>query len=90
MSQGIVVNPEQLVALKAVFTDKSQAVHDVSAQITSQLENTEWRGNVADNFRRDWAESYAPSLGRLVEALHAAGADVQNALARALAADNQG
>ena len=90
MAQGIVVNPEQLDALKATFARESEIVDGVAKTITSQLAGTQWAGHVADNFRRDWHEQYAPSLARLVEALNAAGADVQHALANALHADGQG
>ncbi len=89
MSQGIVVNPEQLSALGTTFVTEGQAVTELTSRIASQLEATQWEGHVADLFRQDWASSYAPMLHRLSESLQQASADVQAALQRALSADGQ-
>lgn len=89
MSQGIVVNPEQLDALKACFSQESGSVAELTSRIAGQLDGTQWEGHVADTFRQDWASSYAPMLHRLGEALDQAAADVQGALNRALSADGQ-
>jgi uncharacterized protein YukE len=89
MAQGIVVTPEQLAALKGVFTTESTTVTDLTARIAGQLGNTQWEGHVADTFRSDWAASYAPVLNRLAESLQQASADIESALQRALAADGQ-
>jgi uncharacterized protein YukE len=89
MAQGIVVNPEQLAALKACFVNETGNVHDLTTRIGGQLEGTQWEGHVADTFRQDWANTYAPMLHRLAEALQQASVDVQTALDRALSADGQ-
>ena len=89
MAQGIIVNPEQLAALGSCFTSESGNVHDLTARIAGQLEQTQWEGHVADTFRQDWSGTYAPMLNRLSEALQQAAGDIQNALNRALTADGQ-
>ena len=89
MSQGIVINPEQLLALKGVLDRESGAVHDLQSTISQQIVATQWEGHVADAFRDDWSNQYAPMLARLADSIHLAGADVQAALDRALAADGQ-
>jgi uncharacterized protein YukE len=89
MSQGIVVNPEQLAALGRCFTTEATTVQDLSSRIAGQLEGTQWEGHVADTFRQDWASNYAPMLHRLAESLQQAACDIQGALDRALAADGQ-
>lgn len=89
MSQGIVVNPEQLVALRGLFMNESGSIQDITSRIAGQLDATQWEGHVADTFRQDWASTYAPTLHRLVESLQQASADLQAALDRALAADGQ-
>ena len=50
MSQGIVVNPEQLSALGTTFVTEGQAVTELTSRIASQLEATQWEGHVADLF----------------------------------------
>ena len=89
MSQGILVNPEQLAALRACFVTEGGSVQELTSRIASQLDGTQWEGHVADTFRQDWASSYAPTLHRLSESLQQASVDLQTALDRALSADGQ-
>jgi WXG100 family type VII secretion target len=89
MAQGIVVNPEQLGALKAVFGQESANTQEILTRISQQLDGTEWEGHVADTFRSSWHDQFAPTLRQLMEALETASTDIQSALDRALAADGQ-
>jgi len=89
MAQGIVVNPEQLMQLKATFDREGGSVAELSNTLGGQLDSTVWEGRVADTFREEWHSQYAPTLQKLSEALQQAGVDVQGALNRALTADGQ-
>ena len=90
MPQGIVVNPEQLTALKSVFVTESGTITDLTAKINGQLDGTQWEGNIASTFRENWVNIHAPNLRSLTDALQQASVDLQSALDRALSADGQG
>ena len=53
-------------------------------ELRNQLQNTEWIGNAATQFRSSWQSEFEPALSRMSEALHLGGREVDKR-ARAMA-----
>ena len=58
------------------FTRESQDVARLTAQISSQVHSTWWKGPAADRFRGSWESEFAPTLRRLEAALQQASAEI--------------
>lgn len=76
---GSVIGGEisDLHGLHTNLHSQSQAVDDLMAQLTSNLDSTWWKGGAADRFRESWESDYKPALKRLSQALVDAGDEVR-------------
>ncbi|MDP8910723.1 MAG: WXG100 family type VII secretion target, partial [Actinomycetota bacterium] len=66
----------QLESLKGTFDRQSQAVQELTSNISNQLGNTWWKGPAADRFRSEWSSEFEPMLRRLQQSLQESGAEV--------------
>lgn len=55
--------------LARVMTTDSDAINQLTAQLTQRLEQTPWFGPDAQRFTSDWQGQYVPALQNVVRAL---------------------
>jgi uncharacterized protein YukE len=62
------------------MTARADEIRNLSQQLTSLLQNTQWEGPDRINFTNEWQSQHVASLNRVAEGLDAASqAAVQNA-----------
>jgi WXG100 family type VII secretion target len=66
----------QLQQLGQTVSRESQQVGQLTASISSQVNNTWWKGGAADRFRSAWETEFAPTMRRLEAALQQASAEI--------------
>ncbi|MFF1252431.1 WXG100 family type VII secretion target [Pseudarthrobacter sp. NPDC058329] len=64
---------EQLRQLGSKLNQGATEIESQRANLTSALNNTEWRGPDADKFKDQWNGEYTTRLNQVVEALKEAG-----------------
>ena len=72
------MNPEDLLRLRSVFDNQSEAVITLQSTIQSALDGAVWESPAANEFRNLWSSEFVPALTNLREALSNAAVGVQN------------
>lgn len=67
------MNVEQGRSLSKSMLNNSDTITGITSQLQNQLQNTEWLGQDADQFRDKWNSEYSKSLKIVAEALSLAG-----------------
>ena len=60
---------EQVQQFATLTKQKSSDITQMSSEITSKLEGTQWEGPDATQFRSDWTQVHVPALRQIAEAL---------------------
>lgn len=72
------MNPEDLLRLRSVFDNQSEAVVTLQSTVQGAIDGTVWESPAANEFRNLWHGEFVPALNNLREALSRAAAGVQN------------
>jgi len=60
---------EQVQALASSMQQNSEQISTATAQLTSQIDATQWTGQDQQTFRNDWDSIYSVQLRNVVNAL---------------------
>jgi len=60
---------EQVHALASSMQQNAEAINTATAQLTSQIDSTQWTGQDQSQFRSDWDSIYSVQLRNVVQAL---------------------
>ena len=60
---------EQVQALASSMQQNAEAINTATAQLTSQIDSTQWTGQDQTQFRSDWDSIYSVQLRNVVQAL---------------------
>lgn len=60
---------EQVQALANSMQQNSEAINTATAQLTNQIDSTQWTGQDQQQFRSDWDSIYSVQLRNVVQAL---------------------
>lgn len=74
---------EQVRNLSGQLNQKASDIEGILSTLTSSLDNTQWQGPDANQFRSDWSGQHTSSLRQVIQALRdAAQRASQNAAAQ--------
>jgi WXG100 family type VII secretion target len=76
MSYAVGGQLDEMAQLSRTFATAGDQAQQIQGTVGGALSSTTWTGPAADRFRESW-QQFAPSLGRLQQALAEAGREVE-------------
>jgi uncharacterized protein YukE len=83
------VDVQEMERLHAGLDRVSGTVDQLRQELTQLLAQTEWWGNLGNDFRDAWEKDFQPALKRMSDGLQLAGRDVRTTKERFVTADQR-